>query len=535
MRRRTRLPLVPILTPNLLDVALSPEISLRLSEEIGPHPNQANLLEQTLIQTCHGCHREKFRQTSMIAYRTIAEFPEISSPTSCCSKFICSECLVDHLSSSLNTRLWDCRRSHLRPKCPGGCSNGSIAIYNRRQWDEVFQHMPAEAKKTTLAKYDTVMGMNMQLRSLDTRPGPRALKMAAALHTRMITRGKMRSFFDPEKRGSFGHKQTQTFENGPVELCDVDGEEGTTVSVPIFTGLIHHSTKARECSICTESIQDLQYHSLEEWLELWDGFHGQGMWTILKFPEKLGARCTHEMDVCSSCLQKYLASQVHQRGRSCCEKVACPSFECNRVLTFDEIRLYADQDTFARYDTHLALQFLSGCSNFRWCLQPGCSNGEIYENRSTNPCVSCTKCNFKMCFNHQTPWHKSYTCDQLDALCSESDDHYTKTRDWLLQHTKPCPGCNAPVEKNGGCAHMTCRFKLSNHLMDVFLIHCRRFHMPTPIFLAIIGAKSCPRSGQHNRNQGRQGGHFQGTQGTHIYTEETFQDVMNLNNRRELA
>lgn len=140
-----------------------------------------------------------------------------------------------------------------------------------------------------------------------------------------------------------------------------------------------------------------------------------------------------------------------------------------------------------------------------------------------------------MCFNHQTPWHESYTCDQLDALCSESDDHYTKTRDWLLQHTKPCPGCNAPVEKNGGCAHMTCRFRLSNHLMDVFLIHCRRFHMSTPIFLAIIGAKSCPRSGQHNRNQGRQGGHFQGTQGTHIYMEETFQDVMNLNNRRELT
>lgn len=193
------------------------------------------------------------------------------------------------------------------------------------------------------------MGMHMQLRALDTRPGPMALKMAAALHTRMIARGKMRSFFDQEKkRGSCGHKRTRSFENGPVELCDVDGEEGTTVSVPIFTGLIHHSTKGRECSICTESIQDLQYHSLEEWIELWDGFHGRGMWTILKFPEKLGARCTHEIDVCSSCLQKYLASQVHQRGRTCCEKVACPSFECNRVLTFDEIRLYADQDTFAR-------------------------------------------------------------------------------------------------------------------------------------------------------------------------------------------
>lgn len=71
--------------------------------------------------------------------------------------------------------------------------------------------------------------------------------------------------------------------------------------------------------------------------------------------------------------------------------------------------------------------------------------------------------------------------------------------------------------------------------MDVFLIYCRRFYMSTPIFLAVIGAKYCPRNGQDTRNQRREGGHFQGTQGTDIYMEETFRDVMNLNDRMELT
>ena len=34
---------------------------------------------------------------------------------------------------------------------------------------------------------------------------------------------------------------------------------------------------------------------------------------------------------------------------------------------------------------------------------------------------------------------------------------------WMTEHTKPCPKCNTPVEKNGGCNHITCR-KCSHEL-----------------------------------------------------------------------
>lgn len=28
---------------------------------------------------------------------------------------------------------------------------------------------------------------------------------------------------------------------------------------------------------------------------------------------------------------------------------------------------------------------------------------------------------------------------------------------WIEEHTKKCPNCNEPIEKNGGCNHMTCK------------------------------------------------------------------------------
>ena len=28
---------------------------------------------------------------------------------------------------------------------------------------------------------------------------------------------------------------------------------------------------------------------------------------------------------------------------------------------------------------------------------------------------------------------------------------------WIISNTKPCPRCEAPIQKNEGCNHMTCR------------------------------------------------------------------------------
>lgn len=33
----------------------------------------------------------------------------------------------------------------------------------------------------------------------------------------------------------------------------------------------------------------------------------------------------------------------------------------------------------------------------------------------------------------------------------------SETASWISKHTKDCPKCQSPIEKNGGCNHMTCK------------------------------------------------------------------------------
>ena len=32
----------------------------------------------------------------------------------------------------------------------------------------------------------------------------------------------------------------------------------------------------------------------------------------------------------------------------------------------------------------------------------------------------------------------------------------SQSESWVTKNTKACPGCKAPIQKNGGCNHVTC-------------------------------------------------------------------------------
>ncbi len=49
---------------------------------------------------------------------------------------------------------------------------------------------------------------------------------------------------------------------------------------------------------------------------------------------------------------------------------------------------------------------------------------------------------------------------------------------WKAQHTKPCPGCSAPIEKNEGCNHMACS-KCGAHFC---WLCCQRFSSGTSTY-----------------------------------------------------
>ena len=68
----------------------------------------------------------------------------------------------------------------------------------------------------------------------------------------------------------------------------------------------------------------------------------------------------------------------------------------------------------------------------------------------------------RFCFNCSREYHYPLSCKQLDAW-NEKGKSESETARWVQVNTKKCPKCLWPIEKNGGCNHMTCRRKECGH------------------------------------------------------------------------
>ena len=72
--------------------------------------------------------------------------------------------------------------------------------------------------------------------------------------------------------------------------------------------------------------------------------------------------------------------------------------------------------------------------------------------------VTCL-CGFRFCYachDEQTGDHAPASCEEVQMwmkkFSSESENLL-----FIRAHTRMCPKCRSPIEKNGGCMHMTCR------------------------------------------------------------------------------
>ncbi len=180
-------------------------------------------------------------------------------------------------------------------------------------------------------------------------PSPAALKKAGEVHNQLIAGGKMCSFFDaslasatPDETG-----RLPPFVPGAIWTFKVD-HEGGSLEIPFFMRLFKRAPAVRQCVVCAEALYDIDYSSAAEWIKTCDGIEGEWMWKVLLFPAKLGLGCKHEIDTCKECIVTHLATQLSLFGRSRCDDISCLSIGCHRKLTYEEIRLYADDETFQK-------------------------------------------------------------------------------------------------------------------------------------------------------------------------------------------
>lgn len=171
--------------------------------------------------------------------------------------------------------------------------------------------------------------------------------------------------------------------------------------------------------------------------------------------------CVHvERTVCNSCVYnstKYLVedSMIYYG------EVTCPEPNCNGKFDYHAIReiilfLGKDKALFAQYDQHVIRQHLEQMPDFIWCAH-ACGSGQLHDyTGSSNPVVTCLKCQQTTCFKHRIVWHTDMSCEQYDILKSQPSEN-SATSKWLEMFTKQCPQCQWHIQKSEGCDHMTCR------------------------------------------------------------------------------
>ncbi|THX95683.1 hypothetical protein D6D02_07434 [Aureobasidium pullulans] len=157
----------------------------------------------------------------------------------------------------------------------------------------------------------------------------------------------------------------------------------------------------------------------------------------------------HEHDVCHECFAMHLDVEVDSKMW---DQVSCP--QCPSLLQQHEIQNLATPECFAKYARFARRAALSSNPDYRYCFSTSCESGQVYE--GSEPVFSCQECGHRHCTVCEVDWHKDETCEQYQARNQIQKGYEAESEATLQATSKPCPNCQARIEKSDGCDHMLC-------------------------------------------------------------------------------
>jgi ariadne-1 len=111
--------------------------------------------------------------------------------------------------------------------------------------------------------------------------------------------------------------------------------------------------------------------------------------------------------------------------------------------------------TAGEFAGRIAAQHVDVDDHIKYCRIPGCNR--LVTRAVVGLCgIAVCGCGAAMCWHCGEESHAPLQCSRL-ARWGELTDDQTLWRHCAVTTTRPCPACNARIEKNGGCNHMTCR------------------------------------------------------------------------------
>jgi len=163
--------------------------------------------------------------------------------------------------------------------------------------------------------------------------------------------------------------------------------------------------------------------------------------------------CGHRY--CITCWRGYLEFKTHEAD---CIRSKCPFPKCGEAVHEQAFHKLLGVTASNTYDRFVIRSLVDDNQFIKFCPAPGCTNAVKVERRNRRESVICA-CGLAFCFrcaDFEVGDHMPATCENVEAWTQKAGDESENVR-WMIANTKKCPECRKPIEKNGGCMHMTCQ------------------------------------------------------------------------------
>ncbi|XP_015902896.2 probable E3 ubiquitin-protein ligase ARI2 [Ziziphus jujuba] len=157
---------------------------------------------------------------------------------------------------------------------------------------------------------------------------------------------------------------------------------------------------------------------------------------------------------CNVCWTEHFVVKIND-GQS--KRIKCMAHKCNAICDEAVVRNLVSKrhpELAEKFDRFLLESYIEDNKRVKWCPStPHCGNAIRVEDDEFCE-VECS-CSLQFCFGCLSEAHSPCSCLMWELWTKKCRDE-SETVNWITVHTKPCPKCLKPVEKNGGCNLVSC-------------------------------------------------------------------------------
>ena len=170
----------------------------------------------------------------------------------------------------------------------------------------------------------------------------------------------------------------------------------------------------------------------------------------VKSEDFISLGCKHSY--CRECWTNYLESRITEGEVF---NIRCMDPECQINLSYDCVKEIASDAVFAKYKKFMGTKVASESKKYTFCPMEGCGACSELTSALVGSTVDCQSCSHAFCLKCQEEAHEPASCEAMKLWLKLQQEDGMTTK-WISAHTKDCPKCKKPIEKNGGCNHMSC-------------------------------------------------------------------------------